>query len=119
VYRIPGKNPYEKLKQLHDRYNKCLKIMERSKLWWDDELTVQLKAMRKSRKEKVTEKTSREEKNEKWKKKQKKIRRMVREKKTKCWQNFCKENKEKDPWEITKWAKDPWRLKGSMGKLTS
>jgi len=117
--RIPGRTPYEKLKHLRERYNKCLKITECSKLWWDNELTKQWKVTRKSRKEKVTEVTTREERYEGWKKEQKKIRRLVKEKKMKCWQKFCKENEEKNPWEITKWAKDPWRLKGLMGKLTN
>ena len=85
----------------------------------DNELTKQLKVIRKSRKEKVTDVTTREERNGSWKKEQKKMRRLVKEKKMKYWQKFYKENGEKDPWEITKWAKDPWRLKGSMGKLIS
>jgi len=32
---------------------------------------------------------------------------LVREKKKECWQKFCEEHGEKDPWEIVKWAKDP------------
>jgi len=94
-------------------------MLERSKLWWDYKLTIQLKVTRKSRKDKVTEGVTREERNERWKKELKKIRRMVKEKKIKYWQKFCEKNRKKDPLEITKWAKDPWRLKGSMRKLTS
>jgi len=46
------------------------------------------------------------------------MRTLVREKKNECWQTFCEENGEKDPWEIVKWAKDPWHLKATMGDLT-
>lgn len=46
-----------------------------------------------------------------------KFRAMIREKKKDSWQNFCEENGVKNPWEIVKWAKDPWHLKGVMGKL--
>jgi len=46
------------------------------------------------------------------------MRTLVREKKKECWQAFCKENGEKDPWEIVKWAKGPWHLKATMGDLT-
>jgi len=42
----------------------------------------------------------------------------VREKKNECWQTFCEENGEKDPWEIVRWAKDPWHLKATIGDLT-
>jgi len=42
----------------------------------------------------------------------------VREKKKECWQAFCEENGDKDPWEIVKWAKDLWHLKATMGDLT-
>jgi len=49
-----------------------------------------------------------------WKTEKYKIRTIVREKKKECCQTFCKENGEKDPWEIVKWAKDPWPLKAIM-----
>ena len=43
--------------------------------------------------------------------------RLVQEKKKACWQRFCEDNGDKDVLEVTKWAKDPWRLNGTMGKL--
>jgi len=46
------------------------------------------------------------------------MRTLVREKKKECWQAFCEEKGEKDPWEIIKWAKDLWHLKATMGDLT-
>ena len=42
---------------------------------------------------------------------------MVKEKKEKCWRRFCEEHGERDPWEIVKWAKDPWKIKESMRDL--
>jgi len=46
------------------------------------------------------------------------MRTLVRTKKKECWQAFCEDNEEKDPWEIVKWAKDPWHLIATMGDLT-
>ena len=42
---------------------------------------------------------------------------MIAEKKEKCWRTYCKENGGKDPWEIVRWAKDPWWLKTRMRNL--
>jgi len=42
---------------------------------------------------------------------------LVREKKKEYWQRFCEEYGEKDLWEIVKWIKDPWHLRGTMKKL--
>jgi len=53
-----------------------------------------------------------------WKTEKDKMRMLVRDKKKECWQAFCEENEKKDPWEIIKWAKDPWHLKATMGDLT-
>jgi len=47
-----------------------------------------------------------------------KLRMRVREKNKVGWPAFCEERGEKDPWEIVKWAKDPWHLKAIMGDLT-
>jgi len=116
--KIPGDTPYEKTKTLQGRYNNILKITDRSKLWWGKDLAAQLKITRDSRKEKLTDNLAQEARVRRWKEEQAKVRALIKEKKTKCWQKFCKDNGTKDPWEITKWAKDPWRLKGTVGKLT-
>ena len=52
-----------------------------------------------------------------WKAEKEKMRAMVREEKKKCWKRFCKENGEKDPWNMVKWAKDPWRIREVMKSL--
>lgn len=46
-----------------------------------------------------------------------KMKTMVREKKKKYWKRFCKENSEKDLWEVVKWAKDLWRIREVMKSL--
>lgn len=52
-----------------------------------------------------------------WKAKVSQMKALVREKKETCWRRFCEENREKDPWELIRWAKDPLRLKERMGRL--
>ena len=54
---------------------------------------------------------------ESWKKKAAQMKWIVKEKKEKCWRRFCEEHAERDPWEIVKWAKDPWKIKESMRDL--
>ena len=45
------------------------------------------------------------------------LRNLIRDGKRKCWEDFCTESGEKLPWEVVRWAKDPWRLKERMGRL--
>ena len=52
-----------------------------------------------------------------WVKERYKLRNLIRNGKRKCWEDFCTESGEKSPWEVVRWAKDPWRLKGRMGRL--
>ena len=47
--RLAGITAYEKLKSLRDRHLKAMVITERSKRWWDEELTEQLKRTQKAR----------------------------------------------------------------------
>ena len=42
---------------------------------------------------------------------------MVREKKDKCWWSFCKDSGLQSPWEVVRWARDPWRERERMGRL--
>ena len=57
------------------------------------------------------------EKFRRWKGIAEKMKRMVAEKKEKCWRTLYEEHGHKDPWEIVRWAKDPWRLKTRMRNL--
>ena len=95
-----------------------MEVTERSKKWWDQELTEQLKITRKAKREKIGDWLTQADRVKRWKTEKEVMRRMVREKKKECWHSFCEENGDKDPWEIVKWAKDPWHLKASMGDLT-
>ena len=45
------------------------------------------------------------------------MRMMVREKKKECCKKFCEGNGEKDPWEVVKWAKHPWRIREVIKSL--
>ena len=89
-------SPYEKLKTLRRLCDKRIKVCERSKRWWDDELSDQLKKTRKTRKEKEEEGINQEGKVRRWKAEKEKMRAIVREKKKECWKKFCEENEEKD-----------------------
>jgi len=115
--RLEGTIAYEKLKSLQDSHLKAMVITESSKRWWDEELTEQLKTTRKARREKLGDGMTQRERRIRWQAEKEKMRTLVREKKKECWQKFCKEHGKKDPWEIVKWAKDPWHLTGTMKKL--
>ena len=45
------------------------------------------------------------------------MKHMISEKKQKCWQRFCEEHGHRDPWEVVRWAKDPWRQRTRMRRL--
>ena len=42
---------------------------------------------------------------------------MVQKKKKECWRKFTEEYGERDPWEVARLARDPWRMKMSMREL--
>ncbi|RPB27053.1 hypothetical protein L211DRAFT_846604 [Terfezia boudieri ATCC MYA-4762] len=114
---LEGMTPYEKLRSLGSRHTKFLSITERSKKWWDSELSAQLKITRRCRRERLGDDLNQNDRVIRWKTEKEKLRALVRRKKKECWQKFCEENGEKDPWEVVKWAKDPWHIRGTMGKL--
>jgi len=72
-------------------------IIERSKRWWDEELTEQLKTTQKARREKLWDRMTQRERRIRWQAEKEKMRVLVREKKKECWQKFCEEHGEKDP----------------------
>ena len=45
------------------------------------------------------------------------LRNLVQDAKPKCWQDFCTESGERSPWEVVRWARDPWWLKERKGRL--
>ena len=52
--------------------------------------------------------------NGEWGKERYRLRHLIQDWKRKCWENFCTESGVKSPWEVVRWAKDPWRLKERM-----
>ena len=103
---LEGSSPYEKLKTLETLCDKQIRVYKRLKRWWNDELSDQLKKTRRMRKGKEVEGLNQGERARRWKAEKEKIKAMVREKKKECWKKFCKENGEKDPWEVVKWTQD-------------
>ena len=45
------------------------------------------------------------------------MKRLVKEKKDRCWRAFCEESELQSPWEVVRWARDPWRVSDRMGRL--
>ena len=120
-WELKGETAYDKLLEFWQNHLKTIKIVSRSKRWWDEDLTKQLKKVRRVRrggKRRNNEgQGSREKRLRRWRKAAEKLKRLVGEKKKKCWRTFCEEHGRKDPWEIVRWAKDPWRMKTRMRNL--
>lgn len=57
------------------------------------------------------------ERNGHWIKERYKLPSMIQEGKWEYWEAFCTEFGEKSLLEFVRWAKDPWRLKETMGRL--
>ena len=112
-----GSSHYKKLKTLRKLSDKRIQVCEKSKRWWDDELLNQLKKTRRTRIGNGEEGINQEGRIKRWKAEKENIRTMVREKEKECWKRFYKENGEKDPWEVVKWAKDLWRIREGMKTL--
>src|SRR4029077_18306037 len=115
---LEGGTAYEKLVSFRKHHLKIAVHCSRSKRWWDEELTEQLRKVRKERRGGVGERAQSDEvvmeRVRKWKGEAARMRYLVKEKKEKCWRRFCEESGEKDPWEVVRWAKDPLRLKERM-----
>ena len=80
-------------------------------------MTTQLKATRRARRGGKKKKQDQQERFRNWRAASLKLENMIGEKKQKCWQKFCEEHGHRDPWEIVRWAKDPWRLRTKMKRL--
>ena len=96
---------------------KEVRVSSQCKRWWDEELTTQLKATRKARRGGKKRKQSQQERFRNWRAASLKLKHMIGQKKQKCWQKFSEEHGHRDPWEIVRWAKHPWRLKTRMRRL--
>jgi len=88
---------YDKRKFWRSRYLKIMEVTERSKKWWDQELTEHLKTTRKARREKIVDGLTQADRVKRWKTEREVMRRMLRQKKKECWHSFCEENGDKDP----------------------
>ena len=107
---LTGDTPYNKLKHIVTESQRVLKINERSKRWWDKELSEQVKKVAAAGRG-GTGGSSRENNNIRWKQwkgEKVKLKWMIREKKRNCWQKFLKDHGTKDPWEVVRLAKNPW-----------
>ena len=107
---LAGEIAYDKLLDLRRKHPKLLRVSGRSKRWWNGEIGAQLAVVR--------EHCRRPEWNGEWVRERYRLRNLILDGKRKCWEDFCTESGEKSPWEVVLWAKDPWRLKERMGRLS-
>ena len=114
---LTGTTAYDKLLRFKERHMKEVRVSSRSKRWWDEQLTTQLKATRRARRGGKKRKQDQQERFRNWRAASLKLNHMIGEKKQKCWQKFCEEQGHRDPWEVVRWAKDPWRLRTRMRRL--
>ena len=106
---LMGETAYDKLLDLRRRHLKLLRVCGKSKRWWNGKIAAQLAVVRDHRR--------RYGRNGEWVKERYRLRNLIRDGKRKCWEDFCTESGERSPWEVVRWAKDPWRLKERMGRL--
>ena len=107
-----GETAYEKLVDFRRAHLKRIKICGRSKRWWDSELSSQVKVVRRARRnwQRVGHRNVLHSELAR-------MKQMVREKKDKCWRFFCEDSGLQSPWEVGRWARDPWRERERMGCL--
>ena len=109
---LVGATAYNKLVDFRNRHLKKIRICGRSKRWWDAELMEQVRRVRRERR-RVSGVGHRNRLRSdilrmKW---------IVREKKDACWEVFCGDSSLQSPWEVVRWARNPWRERERMGKL--
>src|SRR5258706_302385 len=114
-----GRQPMKSFYTSGDVSPKHKKICGRSKKWWDSELGEQLKVVRKAGRGGKGQGAKDHDPSRwmRWKKEKAKMKVMVQKKKEECWRKFTEEYGERDPWEVARLARDPWRLKLSMRNL--
>ena len=120
---LPGDSAYGKLKSLRTQCLKNSRQGKWAKRWWDDEVSAQCKAVRKTGRCGVgpgargSEKEKERGRVQTWKTEKARLKRVVQEKKKECWQRYAEEQSWDDVWELVKFAKDPWRTKETMKDL--
>ena len=119
-YELVGNDAYEKLRDLRGQHLKEIVICPRSTRWWDKELSAQAKvvcrARRGGKRRRLVGGRGRREADS-WKMEATKMKALIRRKREACWRKFCEESGDKNPWEVVRWARDPFRLWERMGVL--
>ena len=109
---LVGGTAYEKLVDFQQHHLKRIRICGRSKRWRDSDLSDQVRAVRRARRRWVACRNRNVFRAE-----VSKMKRLVREKKNRCWRAFCEDLGLRDPWEVVRWARDPWRVSDRIGRL--
>ena len=101
---LVGDSAYERLVDFRLRHLKEIRVCGRSKRWWDSNLSNQVRTVRRARRRWVSvgnRNIFRAEVS--------KMKRLVKEKKDRCWRAFYEDSGLRDPWELVWWATDPCR----------
>ena len=101
---LVGDCAYERLVDFRRRHLKWIRICGRSKRWWDSELSSQVGVVWRPRRWWVAcgnRNVFRSEVSN--------MKGLVSEKKYRCSRDFWEDSGLQDPWEVIRWARDPWR----------
>ena len=98
-----GHDAYERLQDLRAQHVKQIVVCPRSKRWWDGELTIQAKVVRRARRggfrRRLAGGRGRKD-SDLWKMEAAKMKVLIKRKEEACWRKFCEESGDKNPWEI-------------------
>ena len=116
---IPGETPYEKVKGLVARWSKLIQRPEKAKKWFDAEVKKMGRAVRrlgrggKGEGRSITDSAGLKA----WKEAKCEYTRLIKRKKRECWDDFCEEQGNLEPWKVTKFSRGCWGQGEKMGDL--
>ena len=109
---LVGMTAYDKLVDFRNRHLKKIRIFGRSKRWWDAKLTEQVRRVHRERR-----RVSIVGHRNGLRSEISRMKRMVKEKKDRCWRAFCEDSGLQSLWEVVRWARDPCKERERMGRL--
>ena len=109
---LVGDTAYDKLVDFRTKHLKKIRICGRSNRWWDAQLTEQMRKVRRERR-RVSHVGHRNVLHSEISR----MKQIVKGKKNRCWRAFCEDSGLQSPWEVVRWARDPWRERERMGRL--
>ena len=102
----------DRLVDFQSRHLRKLRVCGKSTRWWDAELTEQVRKERQERRRVISVGHCNGFRLE-----ISRMKRMVKEKKDRCWRAFCEDTGLQSPWEVVRWARDQWREREKMRRF--